>query len=364
MQAVVVSPPSPGAQIATVDSPVVDDTHVGVRVIECGICGTDRDIASGQYGTPPVGSTRLILGHENLGVVETVGRKVDGWVHGDLAVATVRRGCGRCRFCLTDQSDFCETGTFTERGIRGADGYLAERYAELPEYLVKVPADLRSVAVLLEPLSVIEKAVHEGIVVLERRGETPGYPADGPVRALVAGTGAIGMLAAFLLRGRGWDVTAIDRHDGGSPAGQILARIGARHANVAQGWAEIGPAPFDVIIEASGNAALDLELVGRLGPNGVLVVTGIPSATVAPTSFAAGALLRNLVLGNLAIVGSVNANRRYFESGLVDLANFRERWGDSLAGVITERRAWSDAPALLSERGAAGMKSVVSLPSP
>jgi glucose 1-dehydrogenase len=362
MQAVVVSPPSPGAQIASVEAPAASDAQVGVRVLECGICGTDRDISRGQYGSPPAGRTRLILGHENLGAVDSIGRDVVGWTQGDLVVATVRRGCGRCRFCLTDQSDFCETGSFTERGIRGADGFLAERYVELPEYLVKVPADLRRVAVLLEPLSVVEKAVHEAIAVLDRRGVTPGHPATGPVKALVAGTGAIGMLASFLLRALGWEVTAIDRHDGGTPAGQLLDRIGAHHASVAEDWSEVGSAPFDVIVEASGSAALDIDLVGHLGPNGVLVLTGIPTAAQIPISFPAGVLLRNLVLENLAIVGSVNANRRYFESGLADLATFRQHWGDAIDGVISERRPWEEAPALLADGGTAGMKSVVSLP--
>ena len=226
--------------MASVPDPAVEAGRIGVRVLECGICGTDRDIAGGEYGTPPVGRSELILGHENLGRVDSVGPHVAGWSPGDLVVATVRRGCGRCRFCLTNQSDFCETGGFTERGIRGADGYLAERYVEEPQYLVKVPAELRSVAVLLEPLSVVEKAVHEALVVLERRGATPGYPTPKPVRALVAGTGAIGMLATFLLRVRGWDVTAIDRHDGSTrlvgssggsaPTTPTCRRVGPRWA--------------------------------------------------------------------------------------------------------------------------------------
>ncbi|MCI4354854.1 MAG: alcohol dehydrogenase catalytic domain-containing protein, partial [Thermoplasmata archaeon] len=303
MRAVVVTPSKPGARLAQVPDPPVAAGSVQVRVLEVGICGTDRDIASGAYGSAPAGRTDLILGHENVGVIETIGASGPSWDPGDLVVATVRRGCGHCRFCRTNQSDFCETGEFTERGIRGADGFLAERYVEVPEYLVRVPAALRKVAVLLEPLSVVEKAVHEARVVLDRRGTTPGESPNGPLRALVAGTGAIGMLASLLLRGLEWNVTAIDRHDGTSPAAAILAKIGARHANVAADWSEVGTERFDVIVEASGSAALDLELVGRLAPNGVLVLTGIPAASGAPIPVAAGALLRQVVLANLALVG-------------------------------------------------------------
>ena len=359
MRAIVATPPHPGVRMAEVPDPSPTDDTVQVRVLEVGVCGTDRDIAAGEYGTPPPGRADLVLGHENLGVVDSVGRSIVGWSPGDLVVATVRRGCGRCRFCLTNQSDFCETGAFTERGIRGADGYLAERYAERPEYLVKVPSSLRSVAVLLEPLSVVEKAIHEARVVMERRGTTPGMAPPTPVRAMVAGTGAIGTLAAFVLRTLGWDVVAIDRHDGSSPAARLLARIGARHSNVSIDWSEVGPAGFDVIVEASGSAALDLALLDHLAPNGVLVLTGIPTASSPPVPVAAGDLLRRVVLENLAVVGSVNANRSYFEAGLADLATFRERWGDAIDGVISERRDWPEAPDLLADRGGRTLKSVL-----
>ncbi len=360
MRAVVVSPPRPGARLADVPTPTPGPGEVSVRVLECGVCGTDRDIAQGLYGTAPAGTDQLVLGHENFGVVEAVGANVAGWSPGDYVVATVRRGCGTCRFCLTNQSDFCETGAFTERGIRGRDGYFAERYVETPEYLVRIPSALRRVAVLLEPMSVVEKAVYEGQEVLARRGRTPGHDPPMPRRALVAGTGAIGMLAAFLLRSEGYEVTAIDRHGSDTPAGTLLRRIGATHVDASAGIGSLGGARFELVVEATGNPGLDFDLVGALGPNAVLVLTGIPAAghgSLPPAD--AGALLRNMVLGNQAMVGSVNANRRYFERGRRHFRTFRRLWGDALEQLITERAPWEQFDRLLTAPGGGSMKSVL-----
>ena len=108
MTAVVVRPPAPGASLEEVDEPAVGPGTVKVETLEVGVCGTDRDIVDGKYGTPPAGERTLILGHENLGRVKEVGGGVTGWVPGDLVVATVRRGCGACRFCRSGRSDSCK----------------------------------------------------------------------------------------------------------------------------------------------------------------------------------------------------------------------------------------------------------------
>jgi glucose 1-dehydrogenase len=359
MRAVVVRPPAPGVRLEDVAPPPLGPRAVLVDVIECGVCGTDRDIVEGRYGRAPVGSDFLILGHENLGLVRQASPDVSGFAPGDLVVATVRRGCGEDRFCRTNRSDLCETGRFTERGIGGAHGYMADQYVEVPSYLVRVPPPLRPVAVLLEPLSVVEKATYVGQRVLDRREPTPGDPPTRAPTALVAGTGAVGMLAAFLLRVRGYDVVAIDRHGGDTPAGSLLARIGAEHCSVADGIGGVGDRVFDLVVEATGSVALDFDLVQRLGPNGVLVLTGIPDATQAPTSVAAGALLRAVVLENQAVVGSVNANRSYFEAGLRDLQVIEGRWPGALGSMITARRPLEEYADVITGRVPGSMKTVL-----
>jgi len=361
VRALVVRPPKPGAELIDVPSPTLPPGGVRVGVIECGVCGTDHDIVDGKYGRSPAGSPFLILGHENLGRVREVAPDVVGFRPGDLVVATVRRGCGRCRFCRTNRSDFCETGGFTERGIAGAPGYMAEEYVEVPEYLVPVSAALEPVAVLLEPLSVVEKAIFQGQRVLDRKEPTPGEPKSGTPGALVAGTGAIGMLAAFVLRVRGYDVVAVDRHDDTTVAARLLDRVGATHRNVADGFGSLAGRRFDLVVEATGSVALDFTLVDRLGPNGVLVLTGIPDAASPPTSVAGGALFRDVVLGNQAIVGSVNANRTYFESGLRDLTVFEQRWPGAVGEMISARRPIEEFSQVFETRTRGTVKTVLTV---
>jgi threonine dehydrogenase-like Zn-dependent dehydrogenase len=361
MRAIVVRPPTPGAVLQEEPAPAVTPGAVLVDVLECGVCGTDRDIVEGRYGRAPLGADHLILGHENLGVVREVGVGTAGIQAGDLVVATVRRGCGRDRFCRTNHSDLCETGLFTERGIGGAHGFMAEQYVETPQYVVRVPPALRPVAVLLEPLSVVEKAVFVGQRVLDRREPTTGDPPTMPPTALVAGTGAVGMLASFLLRVRGYDVTAIDRHGEETPAAALLGRIGAQHCSVAAGLTTLTSRRFDLVLEATGSVGLDFEMVSLLGPNGALVLTGIPDPNQPPTSVAAGALLRSIVLENQAVVGSVNANRSYFEAGLRDLTVFEQRWPGAIRTMITERRPLEEFADVIGGRTPGSMKTVLTV---
>ncbi len=359
MRAVVVHPPNAGVELTEVPPPTLDAGAVRVGVLECGVCGTDHDIVHGKYGRAPPADPYLILGHENLGEVLEVGPGAAGFSPGDLVVATVRRGCGIDRFCRTNRSDFCETGRFTERGIGGAHGYMAEEYVDVPEYLVKVPSALRQTAVLLEPLSVVEKAVFQGQRVLDRKEPTPGEPKTGVPPALVAGTGAIGMLAAFVLTVRGYRVTAIDRHGEDTTAAELLRTIGATHVNTVEGLAALGDQKFDLVIEATGSVALDFSLIDQLGPNGVLVLTGIPDPDGPVVPVAGGTLLRDVVLGNQAIVGSVNANRTYFEAGLRDLTVFRERWPGSVGRMISARRPVEEFREVLTTRAGGTIKTVL-----
>ncbi len=361
VRAVVVHPPKPGVELADVPAPTRAPGALRIRVLECGVCGTDHDIVDGKYGAAPTGESFLILGHENLGVVTELDPATAGFQVGDLVVATVRRGCGRCRFCFANRSDFCETGGFTERGIGGAHGYMAEEYTEIPQYLVRVDPKLRPVAVLLEPLSVVEKAIYQGQRILDRKEPTPGFPPTEAPTALVAGTGAVGMLAALVLRVRGYRVVAIDRHDDTTPAAQLLQTVGVTHVNTASGLGELADRSFDLIVEATGSIALDFGLVDRLGPNGALILTGIPDPGAPPIPVAAGGLLRNVVLGNRAIAGSVNANRTYFESGLRDMIVIEERWPGVLPRLITRRRPLAEVADALGPHVGGTIKTVLTV---
>ena len=201
MKALAVFPASREVRLIDQPEPVIGGpTEVKMRILEAGICGTDREITSFHYGTPPADSPHLIIGHEALGEVVDVGSGVTGLARGDLAVLTVRRPCPHeiCGPCRKGRQDFCITGDFTERGIKGAHGFMTEFVVDDQRYIVKVPKELREVAVLLEPLTVAEKAGEQARVIAQRLpGELKNDPSQ--LNALVLGAGPIGLLGAMKL---------------------------------------------------------------------------------------------------------------------------------------------------------------------
>src|SRR5919109_2096249 len=177
-------------------------SEVKIRSLEVGICGTDREICTFVYGSPPDGSDYLVLGHESLGQVVEVGSAVSGFNPGDLVVPSVRRPCphAHCHPCREDKQDFCFTGDFTERGIKMTHGFLTEYYVEEEKHLTYVPSELRDVAVLVEPLTVAEKGLAQMWQVQKRLPwfdpKLPPTQRGRGKTAVVLGPGPIGILGA------------------------------------------------------------------------------------------------------------------------------------------------------------------------
>src|SRR5512138_1813506 len=220
MRAVAVFPRVPEVRLVEHPEPqILAPSQVAIRVREVGICGTDREIAAGAHGAAPDGSPYLVLGHEALGEVVDVGTSVSRLRRGDLVVPTVRRPCRdmRCRACATGHPDFCTTGEFIQRGIRGAHGYLAERVVDEQRYMVPVPAELRDVAVLTQPLSVAEAALR----LVEDVQRSTGRSAERV--AVVIGAGPVGALAALALRVRGYRTLIYSREARGKKSALVEA---------------------------------------------------------------------------------------------------------------------------------------------
>ena len=314
-----------------------------VRVLEAGVCGTDVEIDEGQYGEAPAGAPLLILGHENLGVVESSPR--DAHVQpGDLVVATVRRPCPeRCRPCAMGQNDMCVTGNFLERGIRGLHGFMSERYAESPAYLVKLAPHLRPFAVLMEPMSVVQKGIDHAYRMQERMSWEPRT-------AVVLGAGPVGILAAATLRLRGLDVTVTAREAEGSPRHALLREAGIGYVSSSKTPLEDVPkrlGRIDIVVEATGASAVVFPSMRMLGPDGVCILS---SVTGGSKSFQVDLAEwnREMVLGNRVAFGTVNAGRGHFESGARDLEIIEARVPGWLARLITRRLPFTDVAAALT----------------
>jgi threonine dehydrogenase-like Zn-dependent dehydrogenase len=313
------------------DEPPQSDGPILVETLAVGICGTDIEILSGEYGWSPPGSERLVLGHESLGRV--LEAPADAPVApGDLVVGIVRRPDPvPCANCAVMEWDFCRNGQYTERGIKEHDGYLSERFRITPEFVVKVDPQLGILGVLLEPTSVVAKAWEE----VDRVG---GRAHWAPRTALITGAGPIGLLAALLGSQRGLDVHVLDRMTEGVKPDLVRSLGATYHSGPVN---EIGFNP-DVIIECTGVSSVILDAMDSVGVGGVVCLTGVSSGGH-EINFDEGKLNRNMVLENVAVVGSVNANRRHYDAAARALSAADRTW---LAGLVNRRVAlekWSEA---------------------
>lgn len=180
-------------------------------------------------------------------------------------------------------------------------------------------------------------------------------------RCLVAGLGPIGLLAALALRLRGAVVFGLDVVDAGSARPSWLAAIGGSYIDGRQIAADtiddvIGP--MDLILEATGIAAIEFNLLDALALNGVYVLTGIPGGD-RPVQIQGADLMRQLVLGNLVMVGSVNAARDHFQLAVDDLAVAHLRWGDHVNKLITSRYPAADFAKALHTHTPDDIKTVI-----
>jgi glucose 1-dehydrogenase len=364
MRAIAIVPGTPGARIVERPEPSVSaPDDVKLRMIRVGICGTDREELSGGRAQAPDGRKELVIGHEMFGQVVGVGAAVTRVKDGDYAVFTVRRGCDRCAPCRMGRSDMCQTGEYRERGIQGLDGYQTEYAVDREPYVIRVPEELEKIGVLMEPLSIVEKAIEEAIQLQKVRCPDAAIAPDWTVgrRCLVAGLGPVGLLAAMVLRLRGCEVYGLDVVDAASARPQWLCQIGGHYLDGRQVQAgKIGESagPMDLIVDASGIASLEFDLLDALAINGAYVLTGIPGGDRA-MQIPGAALIRQLVLRNQLMLGSVNAARGHFQMGVDDLQHAHLKWGGHLDGLVTEHLTPEQFMASQDHHGPDSIKQVV-----
>ncbi len=330
----------PGRQdsvhLAMLPRPAVDEVPDGrgvlVKVLRVGVDGTDKEINAAEYGMPPPGDDFLVLGHESFGRVEAVGRRVTELAPGDYVVATVRRP-GTSVYDAIGTYDMTTDDVYFERGINLRHGYLTEYYVDEPEYIVSVPPGLREVGVLLEPTSVVEKGVAQAYEIQRR------LKVWRPRKAAVLGAGTIGLMAALALRLRGLDVTVFGRTRAPYLNSDLVASLGARYlttldTGLLDGARQYGP--FDIIFEASGFSPLVFEGMEALAKNGVLVLSSVTGGD-RRVEIPADRINLQFVLGNKVVVGTVNANREYFENGVRDMAQAEVQYPGWLRRLLTHR---------------------------
>jgi glucose 1-dehydrogenase len=337
MRAVAVDPSR--RELTLVEEPppsLTSPTHVKLRMLEVGVCGTDREICAFAYGTPPAGSSHLVIGHESLAEVIEVGPAATQVRVGDLVVPTVRRPCphARCLPCRSGRQDFCFTGDFSERGIKGLNGYMTEIVVDEERYMNVVPRALRDTAILVEPLTIAEKALIQVRQVQERLP----WGQEGH-RAVVLGAGPVGLLGAMALIQAGFDTWVYSREQASDPKAALVAAIGGHYASATDTTidrlaAQVGN--IDLVYEATGVSSVAFQMMTVLGTNGVFVFAGVPGRK-GSHEVETDAIMRNLVLKNQIVLGTVNAGREAFENSVRDIGLFQQRWPKALGALITGR---------------------------
>jgi threonine dehydrogenase-like Zn-dependent dehydrogenase len=323
MKAITVEPHKPETvRLEDVPEPDVRDGSVLVEAIAVGVCGTDVEIVQGKYGWAPEGKQRLVLGHESLGRVLDPGPN-GGLKKGDIVVGIVRRPDPvPCSNCAVGEWDMCRNGQYAERGIKSIDGFMSERWRIEPEYAMKVDRSLGLLGVLLEPTTVVAKA-------LEQVGAVGHRAFWQPRTVLVTGAGPIGLLAAFAARQHGFEVHVLDRVESGIKP-DLVRDLGATyHAGAISG---IGFQP-DVIIECTGVGQVIADSIQAVAAGGVVCLTGVGTGG-RTTGLSTADVAATMVLQNNVIVGSVNANKRHWYRAGQELARADRAW---LARLITRR---------------------------
>ncbi|QKG24226.1 glucose 1-dehydrogenase [Actinomadura verrucosospora] len=310
--------------VRDVPDPEPGDGELLVDGLAVGVCGTDREIASGEYGWAPPGHDRLVIGHESLGRVRRA-PSGSGFAEGDLVVGVVRRPDPEpCGACAHGQFDMCRNGRYTERGIKEIDGYASQAWTVEADYAVKLDPRLADVGMLMEPTTVVAKAWEQ----VEKVGERAWYE---PRSALVTGAGPIGLLAALLGVQRGLDVHVLDQVADG-PKPELVKSLGATYHSEGMD-AAVAHAKPDIVIEATGVGQLVFGAMAATGAYGVVCLTGV-SPTGRKLTIDAGGINREIVLENDAIVGSVNANLDHYAAAAGALAQADPDW----LGRLVSRR--------------------------
>ena len=267
--------------------------EVTIRVQAVGLCGTDLHIVAGHAnyasddrGRPlPLREHPQVLGHEIAGLVEEIGSGVRDVAVGDRVVVDQGRTCvsdflePACEYCETGDSHQCER--YREHGITGLPGGFSELLTVPARNCVALEGDLApELAAMAEPLGCI---VHS---TARLRAATARYTlnaADASRRVrtiLVCGAGPAGLLfVQYLRRVARFDGTLLVSEPNAVKRA-LAERFGAETLDpsagdvVQQVHARTRGRRVELLIEASGSAAIFRQMPGVLRKQGTLLLYG------------------------------------------------------------------------------------------
>jgi (R,R)-butanediol dehydrogenase/meso-butanediol dehydrogenase/diacetyl reductase len=243
--------------VEDVPEPQAGPGQAVLRVLACGICGSDLHLH--QHKMLPPGS---IMGHEFCGeVVEAAG----GLRAGERVCAIPNLSCGTCDRCRSGLGAYCATQMPIGLGL--PNGAFAEYVAIAAHEAVRVPAGVSTeLAALVEPLAVGVHAVNASRM---RRGD----------RCLVVGAGPIGLAIALWARHFGAREVIVSERAAGRRT--LAERLGAtrvvdpQREDLTGVLEQVAPGGPDIVFEAVGAPGLIEECVGRVRFRGRVIVAGV-----------------------------------------------------------------------------------------
>ncbi|MGI8458807.1 MAG: zinc-dependent alcohol dehydrogenase family protein [Propionibacteriaceae bacterium] len=315
--------------------------EVRLRVLVAGVCGTDVHLHAGEFGP----SYPLTPGHEFVGEVVAVGPGVDADLRGHRVVVDNTASCGRCVECRRARPAFCLH--LVAQGVNAPGGF-ADYVCTDADRCFRVDDLDPEVAVLTEPVACV---VH-GLDVLAL---APG--AD----VLLFGTGPTGLIMTSLLSrwGTGRLTVAartpakleLARNRG---ADEIVIMDGADPDAVGRRFAELAPAGFDVVIDATGALPVLGSTIDLVRTGGTIFVYGMTSESARWPVPPYEIFRRELtVKGSFAQQFSFDRAIAALRSGRVDVT-----------GLITRRFPLEEYAAALDAVGDSAVVKAVVVPEP
>ncbi|WP_335980419.1 MULTISPECIES: zinc-dependent alcohol dehydrogenase family protein [Streptomycetaceae] len=296
MKAAVIS--SPGqVGIETVDDPTPGPGEVVVQVAACGLCGTDLHILQGEFAP----TLPIVPGHEFAGEIVAVGSQVRGLSAGDRVAVDPSLYCHECHYCRIGRNNLCER--WNAIGVTVPGG--AAEYAAAPAAnCVKLPEHIATRdAALIEPLSCAVR----GYDILRSQLAT---------HVLIYGSGTMGLMMMELAKRTG--AASVDMVDLNEERLTTARQLGCSAAATSADELD-QPRGWDVVIDATGNAAAIQDALGRVGKGGTFLQFGVADyaarATIEPYKIYNQEIT---ITGSMAVLHSYERAAELFAGGVLD----------------------------------------------
>jgi 2-desacetyl-2-hydroxyethyl bacteriochlorophyllide A dehydrogenase len=316
--------------LTTVPDPAPGPRQVVVEVAACGLCGTDLHIRQGEFAP----SLPLVPGHEFAGEVVGVGREVTELAVGDRVAVDPSLYCYECRYCRTGHNNLCER--WAAIGVTTAGG--AAEYAVAPvANCVKLPEHVRTQdAALIEPLSC---AVRGYDVLSSQLGS----------HVLIYGSGTMGLMMLELAKRTG--AASVDVLDLNAERLATARKLGCSAAAATADELD-RPQGWDLVVDATGNAAAIQDGLGRVAKAGTFLQFGVSdyatTATIEPYKIYNQEIT---ITGSMAVLHSYERAAELFAGGVLDPEVF-----------ISDRLPLEDYPEALDRFASGKGRKIVVVP--